>query len=106
MRFLEEYENFDPYAGRKLYSHLYKLNFDQIEVNLSAHHLIYGALKESDEFNWMKKIEVVSAKTGVRLPHYDEISGFLRDFHIFFSDPGRFTYTPLISCWGRAADLR
>jgi ubiquinone/menaquinone biosynthesis C-methylase UbiE len=106
MRFLEEYENFDPYAGRKLYSHLYKLNFDQIEVNLSAHHLIYGALKESDEFNWMKKIEVVSAKTGVRLPHYDEISGFLRDFHTFFSDPGRFTYTPLISCWGRAADLR
>ncbi len=106
MRFLEQYENFDPYAGRKLYSHLFKLNYDQIEVNLSAHHLIYGELKKSDEFNWMKKIEVVSAKTGVRLPHYDEISDFLRDFHTFFSDPGRFTYTPLISCWGRATDLR
>lgn len=106
MRYLEEEENFDPYAGRKLYSHLYRLGLDRIEVNMSAHHLIYGELKEHDEFNWMKKIEVVSARTGLKLPHYRTISGFLGDFHAFFSDPARFTYTPAISCWGTLTDRR
>lgn len=106
MHLLEEEENFDPYAGRKLYSHLYHLGFTGIEAHVSAHHLIYGELKAHDQFNWLKKIEVISRRTGLTLPHYRNISDFLEDFRTFFSDPARFTYTPAISCWGTFADLR
>jgi ubiquinone/menaquinone biosynthesis C-methylase UbiE len=106
IKYLEEHENFDPYAGRKLYSHLYRAGFHDIEVDLAAHHLIYGELKETDEFNWLKKIEVVSQKIGLTLPGYEAIADFLTDFHAFFSSPERFTYTPLISCWGKWGDFR
>ncbi len=43
--------NFDPFMGRKLYSFLYDLGYQDISVDISAHHLIYGQLKEKDEFN-------------------------------------------------------
>jgi SAM-dependent methyltransferase len=104
MGFLEREENFDPYAGRKLYSHLYRLGVTQIQAHVSAHHLIYGELKAHDQFNWLKKIEVISRRTDLRLPHYHNISDFLEDFRTFFSDPARFTYTPAISCWGILED--
>ena len=40
-RFMEKY-NFDIYAGRKLYAYLYDHGFDDIQVHMMAHHLIYG----------------------------------------------------------------
>jgi ubiquinone/menaquinone biosynthesis C-methylase UbiE len=98
---LEEKANFDPYAGRKLYSHLYRLGYSDILVDVGAHHLITGELKESDAYNWFKKVEVASQKMNYRFPDYpggyDE---FIVDFKKFFVDPGRFTYTPVISCRG------
>jgi ubiquinone/menaquinone biosynthesis C-methylase UbiE len=39
MASLERNANFDPYAGRKLYSYLYDLGCAEISVNLRAHHL-------------------------------------------------------------------
>jgi SAM-dependent methyltransferase len=98
---LEEKANFDPYAGRKLYSHLYRLGYTDIGAAAGAHHLIYGALKDTDAFNWIKKIEVISQKTGFSVPGYASAEEFLEDFKKFFADPGRFTYTPVIACWGR-----
>jgi SAM-dependent methyltransferase len=100
---LETTANFDPYAGRKLYSHLYRLGFADIRVDAGAHHLIYGPLRDSDAFNWLKKIEVVHRKTGFVIPGYESAAEFSADFEAFFSDPGRFTYTPVINCWGRLA---
>lgn len=98
---LEERANFDPYAGRKLYSHLYRLGYKDIEVDVGAHHLIYGELKERDAFNWLKKIEVASAKLNYEFKEYPGgYEEFLQEFIKFFTDPKRFTYTPLISCRG------
>jgi len=57
---LEQKYNFDPYVGRKLYSYLYDLGFEDIEVDLTAHHLIYGEVQEKEAFNWLKKLEVIS----------------------------------------------
>lgn len=98
---LEEQANFDPYAGRKLYSHLYRLGYYDIAAEVGAHHLIIGDLKEIDAYNWFKKAEVASKKMNFRFPDYpggyDE---FIVDFKKFFVDPGRFTYTPVISCRG------
>lgn len=103
MRQAEERGNFDPYAGRKLYSHLHRLGCADIRVEAGAHHLIYGALRDIDEYNWMRKIEVVSGRIGLELPGYADAAAFREDFRAFFRDPGRFTYTPLIAAWGRKA---
>jgi len=99
---VEEKANFDPYAGRKLYSYLYKLGYQDIDVDVAAHHLIFGELKNADAFNWMKKIEVVAKKLNYGFEEYEGgYEEFRKEFNNFFTDPGRFTYTPLISCRGR-----
>ncbi len=94
--------NFDPYVGRKLYTYLYDQAFRNIEVNIIPHHLIYGNLGDTDEFNWVKKIEMVSVKAKESLKTYPGgYEGFLDDFTAFFHDPRRFTYTPLMICTGK-----
>jgi len=98
---IEKYGDFDPYAGRKLYSHIYDLGFSNIKVDMKAHHLIYGELSEIDEFNWTKKIEIAARNSKYDFPEYENgYYGFLNEFKSFFSDPRRFTYTPIISCRG------
>lgn len=102
MEKLEKSADFDPYAGRKLYAYLYDLGFKDINVKLNPHHLIYGELKETDSYNWMKKVEIAAKNSGYKFEEYDdEYEGFLADFKKSFSDPRRFTYTPIIACRGR-----
>ncbi len=97
----EEQLNLDPYAGRKLYSHLYDLNYRDIRVELVAHHLIYGELKPQDEYNWTRKFHVSASKYPDLFEHYPgKMDGFFEDFHRIFKDPRRFTYTPMIICSG------
>ncbi len=100
VRQLEAAGNFDPYAGRKLYSYLNRLQFTDIAVDVRAHHLIYGPLGEVDEYNWTRKIEVIVKRGGIEIPGYASADEFLDDFMKFFRDPGRFTYTPVIAAWG------
>ncbi|MDP2790267.1 MAG: methyltransferase domain-containing protein [Rectinemataceae bacterium] len=99
---LEKEHDFDPYAGRKLYSYLYDLGFDDISVDVGCHHLIYGPLKQVDAYNWAKKVEVAAKNSGYRFDQYQNgYEGFLEEFGAFFANPRRFTYTTLISCRGR-----
>lgn len=98
---LEEKANFDPYAGRKLYSFLYDLGYQCIDVDVAAHHLIFGELRDSDAFNWMKKIEVLSGKINFSFDDGEwGCNEFSEEFRNFFTNPRRFTYTPIISCRG------
>lgn len=93
--------DFDPYAGRKLYSYLYSLGYRDIAIEMAAHHLIFGALNGVDAYNWNKKLEVAAKNSGYPFAEYDGgFDEFAEDFNRFFSDPGRFTYTPLIVCRG------
>lgn len=101
MSYADEKYNFDTYAGRKLYSYLYDQNYENIEVELMAHHLIYGEAREADVFNWLKKIEISAYKAGNLFTGYPGgAEAFAIDFKTFFLDPRRFTYTPLILCKG------
>lgn len=105
VRAVEERENFDPYAGRHLYSHFYRLGYQEIDIRVDAHHLIFGELKDTDAYNWMKKLEVASKRIGYSFHEYEGgFKGFSEEFYNFFTDPGRFTYTPVISVRGRKAD--
>ncbi len=101
MEALQEKSNFDPFAGRKLYSHLYNQNLEDIKVEVAGHHVIYGALEESDAFNWLKKAEVAPQKIGF---NFEEYKGgheeFVKEFKTFFYNPARFTYSPIVLCRG------
>ncbi len=102
MRKLEDEADFDSHIGIKLYSFLYDLGFEDIDVSLAAHHLIYGQLNDVDEFNWTKKVEVAVLGSGYHFPEYPGgYEEFATEFKSFFSHPRRFTYTPLIACRGR-----
>ena len=98
---LERAADFDPYAGRKLYSYLYDLGFQNIDVRLDAHHLIFGELNSVDEYNWFTKLSVAGKNSGYS---FDEYPGgfeeFFKECKDFFYNPRRFTYTPLITCGG------
>ena len=98
---LQKKANFDPYAGRKLYSYLYDLDFEEIVVDVGAHHNIYGDLKKSDEFNFLKKVEIGPKKINYQ---FDEYPGgyeeFVNESAESFRNPRRFTYTPIIMCRG------
>jgi len=98
---LEKKLNFDPYVGIKLYSFLYDLGFEDIDVNLSPHNLIFGQLRENEKFNFMKKAEIAGKMSGYPFEEYDNtINGFMEEIRIFLRDPRIFTYTPLIACRG------
>jgi ubiquinone/menaquinone biosynthesis C-methylase UbiE len=102
MDILQRDANFDPYVGRKLYSYLYDLGYESIDVNMTPHHLIFGDLKEVDSFNWSKKTQVTTQQLDYGFDAYDGgYTEFYDEFRSFFSDPRRFTYTPLITCSGK-----
>jgi hypothetical protein len=102
MKNLAQLENFDPFAGRKLYAHLYDLKMLNIQVDMRPHNLIYGDLRESDRFNWEQKMLMAAQKSGFLFEKYYEngAEGFCHDFQRYFLDPRRFTYTPMILCRG------
>jgi len=95
-------KNFDPYAGRKLYSYLYDLGFEAIDVNMEAHHLFFGEMNKANMFNWITKAEVAAKQSGY---DFSEFKGGFDEFYAVFKDfflnPRRFTYTPVISCRGQ-----
>ncbi|MFC1886159.1 class I SAM-dependent methyltransferase [Thermodesulfobacteriota bacterium] len=102
MRVGQKKYNFDPYAGRKLYAGLHDLGYEDIKVDVTPHHLIYGEVKKEDLFNWCKKVEVaVELAEAVMECYPGGSAAFTNDFIHFFTDPRRFTYTPLIICIGK-----
>lgn len=102
MELLQQKANFDPFVGRKLYTYLYDLGFEEIDVDLSAHNLTFGTMKSKDAFNWEIKMKVISQRLPEALSEYEGgLKQFEKDFQTYLDDPRRFSYTPIISCRGR-----
>jgi ubiquinone/menaquinone biosynthesis C-methylase UbiE len=98
---LEEKENFDARVGIKLYSFLYDIGLSDINVMMEPHHLIFGELAAVDDFNWTKKVEVAARRCEDLLDEYENgFETFYDEFKRAFSNPRRFTYTPLFCCRG------
>ncbi|MCU0822010.1 MAG: class I SAM-dependent methyltransferase [Spirochaetes bacterium] len=94
--------NFDPFIGRKLYTYIYDAGYRDIEVNLTAHHLIYDEIKPEDEFNWIKKVELAARMAGDEIKKYPGgFDSFFEDYKKFLRDHRRFIYSPLIMCKGK-----
>lgn len=104
MQELVEKTDFDPWAGRKLYSMVYDLGFEDIDVRVENYRVAFGRIDEFDVFNMLKKIEVIPGRINFRFDDYpggyDE---FYQEAQAFLSDPRRFVYTPLIVCRGSKA---
>jgi SAM-dependent methyltransferase len=98
---LRDSADFDPFMGRRLYAFLFDLGLSGIDVRMTAHHLIFGELREVDRYNWWQKLEVAARRSGWDFSDYEHgFEGFAAEFTEFFRDPRRFTYTPMISCRG------
>lgn len=101
MKSLTEHSNFDPYAGRRLYSHMYDLKLKDIDIHVGTHHLIFGEINETDSYNWFKKVNVGLSNSKYNFPDYPGgFEEFSKECNDFLADPRRFTYTPLICCRG------
>jgi SAM-dependent methyltransferase len=92
---------FDPFVGRKLYAYLYDLGCVDIQVQMSAHHLIYGELSEIDRFNWLTKAEGARKAPGLFADYPGGYDEFHHEMVDYLEHPRRFIYTPLIMCKGR-----
>lgn len=101
MKYAEEKYNFDTLIGRKLYSFLYDNGFENINMELMAHNLIYGEIKDKDKFNLLKKVEMAAKRAGKLIDSYPGgHQQFFVDLENYIIDPRRFTYTPLLLCKG------
>jgi len=104
MKMVEKKANFDPYVGRKLYAYLYDLGFQDLDVHLAPHHLIFGDLKPVDAFNWTLKVQSRRVREAYAFDQYEGgYEEFFKEFKQAFEDPRRFTYTPIILCRGKKA---
>lgn len=102
MSSLETNQDFDPYMGVKLYTYLYDLGFQEIDVRVSPHNLTFGESTESAAFNWRKKVEVAAKNSGYSFEDYPGgYEEFFEEYKRAFADPRRFIYSPLVSCRGR-----
>ena len=102
MERLDDEYNFDAYAGRKLYSYLYDLGLEDIQVDLVAHRLSYGGIDDQDIFNWAKKVEMAATRLGDLFDDYPGGSrAFAEEFEGFLHDPRSLTYTVMMLCKGK-----
>lgn len=94
--------NFDPFVGRKLSTYLHDLGFQDVQVDVRMHHLVFGELSDFDRWNWWHKIELAGRRSGLSFEDYEGgFDGFEKEFMAYFKDPRRFAYTPLILARGQ-----
>ena len=92
---------YDPHTGRKLFSYFYDSKFDEVNVELEAHHLFYGKLSEGDFINWDYKLKrlIELSKSGELKLSFD-LDEFGLKFMEFLRSERRFSYTPIILVQG------
>jgi ubiquinone/menaquinone biosynthesis C-methylase UbiE len=100
MESLQDHGDFDPFVGRKLYSYLFDLKYEDIRVEVSSHHVTYGALDEGNSLNWLTKVETVARKGYLEFSGPGGYQKFHEEFEKFLNDPRRFIYSPLVACRG------
>lgn len=102
METVDERYNFDTFIGRKLYALLYDAGLQNIQVELMAHNLFYGEMKDSDRFNLTKKIETAGRAVHdlIESSYPGGYHQLYADFTKYLDDPRRFSYTPLLLCKG------
>ena len=98
---LQKFADWDPYAGRKLYSGMYDAGLGNIEIRMEAHHLLYGKMESVQEDDWLTKLNVAASQSGYPFNEFENgYDGFYEEAKNLLTNPRRFTYTPLVLCRG------
>jgi len=92
---------FDPFVGRKLYAYLYDVGCVAIEMRVSAHHLIYGEIPNTERFNWLAKADAARNAPGLFADYPGGYEEFRHELIAYLEHPRRFLYTPLIMGKGK-----
>jgi ubiquinone/menaquinone biosynthesis C-methylase UbiE len=101
MAMLEKSSDFDPYVGRKLYSFVYDLGFQDIDVRVENYKITFGMIDQLEVANMLKKIEIVPRRINFDFKEYaGGYEEFRQEAHDFLADSRRFSYAPLILCRG------
>jgi ubiquinone/menaquinone biosynthesis C-methylase UbiE len=86
---------FDPYAGRKLFSRFKRANLCDIRVHMLPYHLYAGTASPRDMDNWVAKFRTIRP-VGVRaLGSEDAYDRWAQSFLGFLEDDNTFTYSVL-----------
>ncbi len=94
-------DNFDPYAGRKLYRRFYQLNFKEIQVHCTPHHFYPGRISDFDLENWKEKLEAIREHGIKVLGSVGEYEKFVNALLKFFKQPDTFSYSTLFLVQGK-----
>ncbi len=87
----------DPYAGRKIYSQFHRSGLKDIRVVMETHHLSYGFISESEEFNWFAKLGMLKELQKAKKIVLDfDVASMELELKQFLHSPDRFSYSPLV----------
>jgi ubiquinone/menaquinone biosynthesis C-methylase UbiE len=96
---------FDPHAGRKLYSRFRRAGLEDIQVHLIPYHVYAGTIPDDALPNWRQKLEVVRpaavAEFGGHAAGEAAYDRFAQAFIDHLKDPDSFTYSTLILVSGK-----
>ena len=82
-----------------MYGHLYDLDYRNIRLEMSSHHLIYGELDDDERYNWERKVMVAAKRSGCDFSRYaDGFQGFAADKFLIFPQHDKF-FTGINFCY-------
>ena len=96
--------SFDPFAGRKLYSHFRKAGMEQIKVHILPYHVYAGAAPAADLHNWEQKLVTIRKFVVPAFGSEHEYDRFVRSYLDMLRDPDTFTYSTLLMVEGIRRD--
>jgi len=88
-------DNFDPYAGRKLYRRFFQRGFKDIQVHCLPYNLYAGTIPEDHLSNWEDKFKSVRSHAIKELGSSKRYEQFVEHFIAFLKSPETFTYSTL-----------
>jgi len=87
----------DAYVGRKLFSFFRRCGLLEIRARVEPHHLFYGELNPSDEYNWSEKVKkLIELQDSGAISLSFSATSFAERFMSFLKSEERFTYTPVV----------
>lgn len=95
-KILNSFQNdFDPYAGRKLYRRFYQRGFKEIQVDCFPHYVYAGVVPKDHLSNWEGKLSGLRTHGVKVLGSSEDYDRFSERFLGFLKSPDTFTYSML-----------
>ena len=91
---------FDPFVGRKLYSHLLSFGLADIDVNVEPYHLFPGRIDKKNLRLWEMKFEIIMPAVVAALGSEKEASRFCNHYLSYLQREDTLTYSMVFTVSG------